>query len=143
LLIDFVRKIIALNRDDWDIRSQRFFSPENSPHDMELGNAGRVTLVCPENSVEPLGNRGSKTELGFSISAICAMFHFPGVLDAKAYASLSIRLFALDDPSFPREAWTQRFLEGTRGQRFHRRSQRVDGTLQRVTNGYCPLPICR
>jgi hypothetical protein len=54
LLIDFVRKIIALNRDDWDIRSQRFFSPENSPHDMELGNAGRVTLVCPENSVEPL-----------------------------------------------------------------------------------------
>jgi hypothetical protein len=54
LLIDFVRKVISLNRDDWDIRSQRYFSPEDCVHDRDMGNAGRVTLVCPENSVEPL-----------------------------------------------------------------------------------------
>lgn len=54
LLIDFVRKVISLNRDDWDIRSQQYFSPEDCVHDRDMGNAGRVTLVCPENSVEPL-----------------------------------------------------------------------------------------
>lgn len=54
LLMDFVQKEIVFNRDSFAIERQSMFVPKKYAHDRDMGNAGRITLVCPEGSVEPL-----------------------------------------------------------------------------------------
>lgn len=53
LAVDFIEKTILFNRNDWDITKSSHFD-WNSPFDKEMAAAGRIELVCPEESTPSL-----------------------------------------------------------------------------------------
>lgn len=52
LAVDFMTKTILFNRDDWDLTRSDYFN-WHSTHDKDMAHAGRVQLVCPDNSFPP------------------------------------------------------------------------------------------